>query len=145
MTKPLRLQLSRKKGFNLQEHSHAINGLAAVNVARPSKWGNPFAVGVIGPAGMCPIDKEAAVRNFKHMLRHSYLLDITKYPTDFSELRGKNLACWCGPNDFCHVGVLLEKANGGKGLRETITAIRAMDIKWPDDPLGEMRKFEEKD
>jgi hypothetical protein len=41
-TAPVRLQLSRHKGFNLQEHSRAINGLEAVNVARPGKWGNPF-------------------------------------------------------------------------------------------------------
>ena len=40
--KPVRLRLSRAKGFNLQDHSLATNGLSAVNVARPSKWGNPF-------------------------------------------------------------------------------------------------------
>lgn len=41
MTAPIRLQLSRRKGFNLQAASRAANGLDAVNVARPSKWGNP--------------------------------------------------------------------------------------------------------
>lgn len=39
---PVRLQLSRKKGFDLQALSRATNGLPAVNVARPGKWGNPF-------------------------------------------------------------------------------------------------------
>lgn len=43
--KPVRLQLSRRKGFDLQALSRATNGLGAVNVARPSKWGNPFVVG----------------------------------------------------------------------------------------------------
>lgn len=42
MAKPVRLQLSRKKGFDLQALSRAANGLEPVNVARPSKWGNPF-------------------------------------------------------------------------------------------------------
>lgn len=42
MTKPVRLQLSRRKGFDLQAVSRAANGLPAVNVARPAKWGNPF-------------------------------------------------------------------------------------------------------
>ena len=42
MIHPIRLQLSRKKGFDLQAISRAANGLPAVNVARPSKWGNPF-------------------------------------------------------------------------------------------------------
>jgi hypothetical protein len=40
--KPVRLQLSRKRGFDLQALSQATNGLPAVNVARPSRWGNPF-------------------------------------------------------------------------------------------------------
>ena len=42
MTIPVRLQLSRRKGFDLQAISRATNGLEAVNVARPGKWGNPF-------------------------------------------------------------------------------------------------------
>lgn len=39
---PIRLQLSRKAGFDLQAVSRAANGLEGVNVARPSRWGNPF-------------------------------------------------------------------------------------------------------
>jgi hypothetical protein len=42
VTKPVRLQLSRRAGFVLQTESRATNGLPAVNVARPTKWGNPF-------------------------------------------------------------------------------------------------------
>ncbi len=42
MVEPVRLQLSRRKGFDLQALSIATNGLPAVNVARPSRWGNPF-------------------------------------------------------------------------------------------------------
>lgn len=30
-----------------------------------------------------------------------------------SELAGKNLACWCPPDQPCHADVLLEIANGG--------------------------------
>lgn len=39
MTKPVRLQLSRRKGFDLQALSIATNGLPAVSVARPGKRG----------------------------------------------------------------------------------------------------------
>lgn len=39
---PVRIQLSRSKGFRLQEHSHALNGLDCVKVDRSTKWGNPF-------------------------------------------------------------------------------------------------------
>ena len=28
-----------------------------------------------------------------------------------SELRGKNLSCWCKPSQVCHADVLLEVAN----------------------------------
>jgi len=42
MIRPVRLQLSRTKGFSLQALSLATNGLPAINVARPSRWGNPF-------------------------------------------------------------------------------------------------------
>lgn len=42
MTAPVRLQLSRAKGFSLQALSIATNGLTAVKVTRPGPWGNPF-------------------------------------------------------------------------------------------------------
>lgn len=42
-TDPVRLQLSRRAGFDLQELSRSTNGLPAVNVARPSKWETPSA------------------------------------------------------------------------------------------------------
>ncbi|HYI27589.1 MAG TPA: DUF4326 domain-containing protein [Bradyrhizobium sp.] len=38
---PIRLQLSRRRGFRLDALSLATNGLSAVNVARPSIYGNP--------------------------------------------------------------------------------------------------------
>ncbi|HUY27269.1 MAG TPA: hypothetical protein VMV27_07585 [Candidatus Binataceae bacterium] len=41
---PVRMRLSRRKGFNLQGESRAINGLPALNVARPGPWGNCFIV-----------------------------------------------------------------------------------------------------
>lgn len=42
MTLPVRLQLSRRKGFDLQALSQATNGLPAVKVTRRGPWGNPF-------------------------------------------------------------------------------------------------------
>lgn len=44
MVAPVRLQLSRRKGFDLQAHSLSVNGLPAVRVARPGNWGNPYPV-----------------------------------------------------------------------------------------------------
>ena len=45
MTEPVRIQMKREKGFNLQEHSKNINGLPAIRVDRATKWGNPFKPG----------------------------------------------------------------------------------------------------
>ncbi|OHV85914.1 DUF4326 domain-containing protein [Ensifer sp. LCM 4579] len=102
MKKPVRLQLSRRKGFDLQARSLATNGLPAVNVARPGKWGNPNLVTTHG--------HEGAVRAFARDLRGGILNfsveDVRR------ELRGKNLACWCKPGAPCHADVLLEIANG---------------------------------
>lgn len=100
--KPQRIQLSRKKGFNLQKASLKLNGLSAVKCARPSKWGNPF-----------PINKDRsvfqAVREFEKMLSEGNNPPFTA-ANIHSELCGKNLACWCADSP-CHCDVLLEIAN----------------------------------
>jgi hypothetical protein len=53
MANPLRLTLSRRKGFNLQAASHAANGLPATTVVRPGRWGNPFVIGRDGTQAEC--------------------------------------------------------------------------------------------
>ena len=103
MTHPIRLQLSRRKGFNLQAWSREVNGLAAVNVARPSKWGNPYRVD----------PPEYAVELFIAHLKSVTMTGVQPAidPAARAELRGKNLACWCAPGAPCHADVLLEIAN----------------------------------
>jgi hypothetical protein len=39
--RPVRIQLARAAGFRVQDLSQKTNGLPAVVVARPSRWGNP--------------------------------------------------------------------------------------------------------
>jgi hypothetical protein len=108
--KPQRIQLSRRKGFNLQAVSKALNGLEAINCARPSKWGNPFVIQFDPHSDYSPQTAEEAVKMFKAMLREGKtppfsLADIR------DELRGKNLACWCSADSPCHCTPLLEIAN----------------------------------
>ena len=93
--RPVRLQLSRKRGFNLQAHSIATNGLPAVNCARPGHYGNGWAVGVDGSAEEC-------VAKFRDYVVRTGM----RYP----ELRNKNLACWCKIGHPCHADTLLEFA-----------------------------------
>lgn len=99
---PIRLTLSRKKGFDLQKVSLEANGLTAVNCARPSRWGNPF-----------PVNSERnvfeAVEQFKDILETGGI-GYLNADNIRRELRCKNLACWCKTSP-CHCDVLLEIAN----------------------------------
>lgn len=104
MPKPVRLTLSRRKGFNLQAASHAANGLAAVTVARPSRWGNPFVIGRDGSQADCV----AMYREWLHWPAQSTLRAEAA-----AALAGYNLACWCAPGTPCHGDVLLAHVNPG--------------------------------
>lgn len=106
MSGPVRLQLSRRKGFNLQALSRETNGLPAVNVARPSQWGNNFP---ITPERSADLAKEL----FHHDVEKFMCFHPQKYEQWIKPLRGKNLACWCStePGTHCHADVLLCLAN----------------------------------
>jgi hypothetical protein len=110
-----RIQLSRAKGFNLQAASSALNGLAAVNVARPGPWGNPFIVGEDGARPHC-------IALFSDLLEGRYSLQaraplaaqrafVVHAADHWKTLKGKNLACWCALTSACHADVLLERAS----------------------------------
>lgn len=99
MGEPVRLQLSRRKGFDLQALSRATNGLEAVAVVRPHRWGNPFVVGRDGDANEC-------VR----LYREFCIGEVNGRFRGLDKLRGKNLACFCKPTDVCHADTLLALA-----------------------------------
>jgi len=123
MTSPVRLQLSRRKGFELQALSVATNGLQAVNVARPSKFGNPVTrqdfervQAISADAGEKPFPgtwRDHAVKCFSGWVR-GMIPELGTPPSIErirSDLHGKNLACWCPPDQPCHADVLLGLAN----------------------------------
>lgn len=74
-----------------------------VYVGRPTRFGNPM-----------PIDgfptREAALTFYRHYLETTptgrRIADEAR-----TELRGKDLACWCPIGQPCHADVLLELAN----------------------------------
>jgi hypothetical protein len=131
MDAPIRLQLSRAKGFNLQALSLATNGLPAKVVTRPGKWGNPFTVWgwrEAGYKGTDSLGRLACVRAFEVWLSPNGMHNIAsddgrmkrlRILQDLHQIRGHNLACWCalpvigapGSNP-CHADILLEIANG---------------------------------
>ena len=81
---PKRIQRKRTKGWKMPE--------GAVYVGRPSKWGNHHRVGDNDPLDDLPMDRAAAVY---HFWRYIERLDWTMLDECRTELRGKDLACWC--------------------------------------------------
>ncbi len=106
MSKPQRIQLSRKKGWRMPPNT--------VKVDRSTKWGNPFIVGKHGTHTEC-------VDDFRLMVTHGLICGSVDAECNaaqheyhmlaIGELRGKNLACWCRMDVPCHADTLLEVAN----------------------------------
>lgn len=101
MIRPVRLQLSRRPGFLLQTESLEVNGLRAINCARPSIWGNPF---IVGRSPRCHCASDAVDLNVNSLARTMTNL----YRLALEELPGHNLACWCDLYAPCHVDTLLD-------------------------------------
>lgn len=97
--KPDRFQLSRKKGSRLPAD--------VVNVARPTKWGNPYRVAKPAFGAM---ERETRAGSVKAYRNHLIGL-VAIGAVDLEPLRGKSLACWCPLGQPCHADVLLEFAN----------------------------------
>ena len=68
-----------------------------VYIGRPSKWGNPFAIGRDGTRAQVIARYEQWVRSQPEL--------IAALP----ELEGKTLGCWCAPKG-CHGDVLARLA-----------------------------------
>jgi hypothetical protein len=83
--KPHRIQRKRIKGWRMPPNT--------VYVGRPTRWGN----------------YEASLRLYDIQARYQNEVN----PRWLDPLRGKNLACWCGPDQPCHADILLELANKG--------------------------------
>ncbi len=140
MSAPVRIRLSRAKGWRMPENT--------VRVSRPGKWGNPFdfRAGVHGFTALafgCRGDRAgrqaASVKAYRDWIdpgegRQVQSFDFQvgferkdgrfhglaprleagvapTYAEIRSELAGKNLACWCALDAPCHADVLLELAN----------------------------------
>ena len=103
--RPKRIQRRRTKGWRMPE--------GTVYVGRPTKYGNPFRVGMNHSFadGYRPIATRAeAVALFR---RNCYAQSGTYHDAPYvhAELRGKDLACWCPLDKPCHADVLLRIAN----------------------------------
>jgi hypothetical protein len=126
---PVRIQLSRARGFDLQAASRAVK------VDRSTRWGNPFVVGK--PSGcfaddgplIAALSLEQAVGFYADMVRgflspemypagHEWIRKFQRHfhgmhPADAARcyLRDRNLGCWCPLDRACHCDPLLRIAN----------------------------------
>lgn len=106
MTKPIRIQRRRVKGWKMPENT--------VSVTRPGKFGNPIRVGIYKDYEINEVlrdyklwlDRDLSVRSFENVYGKPPTIHEIK-----SELRGKNLACFCPLNKPCHADILLKIAN----------------------------------
>ena len=95
---PQRIQRKRTKGWKMPPNT--------VYVGRPTKWGNPYqpnkfdtGYGKVMSLSDCINAYEALVNSGECGGK------------DLSELRGKDLACWCPLDTPCHADVLLRLVN----------------------------------
>jgi hypothetical protein len=87
---PKRIQRRRTAGWRMPDNTKSV--------ARPSRWGNPFKV---------EGNHQAAVDQFTQWVeQQGALMQAIR-----SELRGRDLACYCKPEQPCHADVLLRIAN----------------------------------
>lgn len=112
MSSPARIQLRRTRGWRMPA--------GAVRVDRRTKWGNPYRVEQDGSYWWCMIDKEngvpflseGAARRQSLLLFREYLDQRSKLVASArSELRGRDVGCWCNLDADCHGDIWLEIAN----------------------------------
>ncbi|MBD3674367.1 MAG: DUF4326 domain-containing protein [Planctomycetaceae bacterium] len=92
MVEPKRIQRKRTKGWRMPRN--------AVYVGRPGKFGNPYQT---ADGFRRWLNGEPSFQGCLEDRRKAILNSI-------DELRGKDLACWCGLDKDCHADVLLELA-----------------------------------
>ena len=109
-----RVQRKRVKGYKLPENTRCVN--------RGTKWGNPFKV--LFESGQWVVKDENGnyyggtflekeIASEKAVECYSQWIDgqIEMKRLDLSELKGKNLACFCSLSSPCHADYLLKLLN----------------------------------
>lgn len=104
---PRRIQRQRTKGWRMPR--------GAVYVGRGTRWGNPFVITHSVRPEWWVMDVCYRTAGAAHQAAVDLYRDYvpTAPGLDLSELRGRDLACWCPLDQPCHADVLLELANQG--------------------------------
>ena len=105
MKTPKRIQRRRTKGWKKPPNT--------VDITLNSKWGNPFVIGKDG-------DRHEDCEKYKKLMltyRNHFCRIIV------SELKGKNLMCYCKLDEECHGDFLLKIAND-KSLQRSLDYLK---------------------
>lgn len=129
MSAPVRIQLSRAKGWRMPENT--------VKVDRSTRYGNPWRPGTPGavkinghwlslPMAITPagcVDRfrrwlageftsETGAIRMDHPIYEAVICDEPPPVKEWlAALRGRNVGCWCKASDPCHADVWRELAN----------------------------------
>ncbi len=123
--------------IRVQRSRHKTPGIpaGAVYTGRPSQWGNPAKIGewyklpresaTLGTGSIFIADNRIAVAAF-----YEHCIDMAeKDPEAFRAwllpLAGKNLCCWCSPEQVCHADILLYLANN------ILPILGKEEVRWP--------------
>lgn len=122
---PNRVQMSRQRPWRA-EHPDAVI------CDRTTDLGNPYLIERVecedGQRGKCWQVRRRDARAFQHFdtkrdaaacaveqfgfyVENSIMPDALSIRAAIPGLRGRDLACWCGPDDPCHVDAILAFAN----------------------------------
>lgn len=102
---PKRIQRKVTKGWRLPGNT--------VYVGRGTVWENPFIPGVDGTPEECLEKHKEFMMPYTHQSQNGLeeFIISSAFLESVEYLRGKNLACWCKPEEPCHGDFLLEVAN----------------------------------
>ncbi len=117
---PRRIQRSRAKGWRLPAGCRYVG--------RPTAFGNPFTVVGAREAGydgddaallrMCAYEHRRWLNGGgqgRYLSSDGRWYDRAVVLARLRDLAGWDLACWCGPDQPCHVDTLIELANRPAG------------------------------
>ena len=97
--KPRRIQRKRSKGWRMPDNT--------VYVGRGSKWGNPWfldnwrPVKIKADDGVVSIEGSGDIHTVVKVYADHLHRELHSGKIEISDLRGKNLACWCPPDQPC--------------------------------------------
>lgn len=103
---PQRVQRKRTRGWKMPEET--------IYVGRPTKWGNPYKLNEwtkISGGRVYIKNLNGTIDWYRDHLMNMLRNSGQTKKEFFKEIREKNLACWCPPDQLCHADILLKIAN----------------------------------